>query len=333
VHLPARTRAVNRREFLLAAAGAPLALAAAPSALARRLGGGTPLALVTADLEAHVAAVELSSGRIHRRLATLPGPRSVESVGARYAVVAHTGHGAVSIVDGLSLRVRHVLHGFAEPRYTAAHPAGRYAFVTDSKRGDVAALDVLRGRVLHRLPLDGPARHVTIDRSGHTLWVSLGSKALLVAVVDVTQPARPRLVRKVRPPFLAHDVGFSLDARHVWVTSGDDERLAVYARRERRPLYTLPADAPPQHVTFVGPRAYVTSGDDGTFRVHRLSDGRLLRTTRVPVGSYNVQEGFGLVLTPSLERGTLCVLDAGGRLRHRVQVARSSHDACFVMSV
>lgn len=323
---------MNRREFLLAAAGAPLALAAAPSALARRL-GGTPLALVTADLEAHVAAVELASGRVYRRLAALPGPRSIESVAGRFAVVAHTGHGTVSIVDGRSLRVRHVLLGFAEPRYTAAHPGGRYAFVTDSKRGEVVALDVLRGLVVHRLPLDGPARHVTIDRSGHTLWVSLGSKALLVAVVDVTRPSRPRLVRTVRPPFLAHDVGFSLDARHVWVTSGDDERLAVYARRERRPLFTLPADAPPQHVTFAGPHAYVTSGDDGTFRVHRLSDGRALRTTRVPVGSYNVQEGFGLILTPSLERGTLCVLDAGGRLRHRVQVARSSHDACFVMSV
>jgi hypothetical protein len=323
---------VNRREFLLAAAGAPLVLAGAPAALARRL-GGNPLALVTADLEAHVAAVELDTGRIHRRIATLAGPRSIESVGDRFAVVAHTGGGAVTIVDGRSLRIRSVLHEFAEPRYTAAHPAGRYAFVTDSKRGEVVALDVLRGHVLHRLPLDGPARHVTIDRSGHTLWVSLGSKALLVAVVDVTHPTRPRLVRKVRPPFLAHDVGFSLDARHVWVTSGDDERLAVYARRERRPLYTLPADAPPQHVTFSGPRAYVTSGDDGTFRVHRLSDGRLLRTTRVPVGSYNVQEGFGFLLTPSLERGTLCILDAGGRLRHRVQVARSSHDACFVMSV
>jgi hypothetical protein len=279
-----------------------------------------------------VVAVELATGRISRRLATLPGPRSIESVTGTFAVVAHTAHGAVSIVDGRTLRIRHVLHGFAEPRYTAAHPHGRYAFVTDSKRREVVSLDVLSGRVLHRLPLDGPARHVTIDRAGRTLWVSLGSKALLVAVVDVTRPERPRFVRTIRPTFLAHDVGFSPDLRHVWVTSGDGERLAVYARGERRPLFTLPADAPPQHVTFAGPHAFVTSGDDGTFRVHRLSDGRALRTTRVPVGSYNVQEGFGLVLTPSLERGTLCILDAGGRLRHHVQVARSSHDACFVTS-
>jgi hypothetical protein len=85
-------------------------------------------------------------------------------------------------------------------------------------------------------------------------------------------------------------------------------------------------------VTFLGGVAYVASGDDGTVRVHSLADGRVLRTTSVPVGSYNVQQGDTLVLTPSLERGTLCILGRDGRLLHRVQVARSSHDACVVVS-
>ena len=59
----------------------------------------------------------------------------------------------------------------------------------------------------------------------------------------------------------------------------------------------------------------------------------MVRTTKVPVGSYNVQEAFGRIVTPSLDRGTFCVLDRDGRLLHRVQVAPSSHDACFVMTV
>ena len=62
-----------------------------------------------------------------------------------------------------------------------------------------------------------------------------------------------------------------------------------------------------------------------------VGDGRLLRTTRIPVGSYNVQEGWGRVLTPSLSQGTLCMVDARGALQLRRHVARSSHDACFVM--
>ena len=45
-----------------------------------------------------------------------------------------------------------------------------------------------------------------------------------------------------------------------------------------------------------------------------------------------VQDAFGWIVTPSLDRGTFCVLDRQGRLARRVQVSPSSHDACFVMT-
>jgi hypothetical protein len=321
---------VNRRTFLAGAAAAPFALAS--QAARARLLGGTPLALVTADLQAEVVAVELATGRVVRRIPTLPGPRSIESVVATTAVIAHTAHGAVGLLDGPSLRVRHVLDGFAEPRYTAGDLIGRFAYVTDSGYGGLAVIDVVRGAVVARLPLGGPARHVSLDPWSGRLWVALGAKAPEVAVVDVGTPHRPRTVARIRPPYLAHDVGFAPDGRAVWVTSGDRGTIGVYDAHSRELRFRIAADAPPQHVTFVGGRAYVTSGDDGTLRVHRLADGRLERTTRVPVGSYNVQQGLGLVTTPSLERGTLCILDRAGRLEREVTVARSSHDACLVMS-
>jgi hypothetical protein len=116
------------------------------------------------------------------------------------------------------------------------------------------------------------------------------------------------------------------------VTSGDRGELALYNARTGKVLRRLPAAAPPQHVTFAGGVAFVTSGNDGILRVHSLRDGRVLRATAVPVGSYNVQQGWDRILTPSLEHGTLCVLDGSGRLLRRVHVARSSHDACFMMS-
>jgi len=74
----------------------------------------------------------------------------------------------------------------------------------------------------------------------------------------------------------------------------------------------------------------VTSGDSGTLHVYRLSDGRLLRTTEIPVGSYNVQFGVGRVLTPSLDSGILTVLDRRGALLERIHVADSCHDSCFL---
>src|SRR5439155_26329780 len=115
-------------------------------------------------------------------------------------------------------RVVSVLRGFGEPRYTAAHPDGRHAYVTDAARGEVASLDVVRGRVLARVRVGARARHVTISPNARTLWIALGSKAEGIAIVDIADRARPRLVHTFRPPFLAHDVGWAPGGRHVWVS-------------------------------------------------------------------------------------------------------------------
>jgi DNA-binding beta-propeller fold protein YncE len=315
---------MNRRELLALAAAAPFAartmLAAAAAA---------PSALVTCDTEARLAVVDLGSFKVVRSIATLPDPRSVELVGSR-AIVCHTAVGAVSIVDAAGRRISHILRGFVEPRYAAAHPDGVHAFVTDSGHSSVVAVDVVHGRVLGRVRLREWARHLSIDADGRTLWVGLGSASPDLAVVDVSTPARPRHVGTVTPPFPAHDVGFAPGDR-VWVTSGSRGETGVFDRRGRAAL-RLPADLAPQHVTFAPDVAYVTSGDSGTLRVHRLTDGKVLRTTPIEVGSYNVQQGFGRVLTASLERGTLTVLDRRGALLARIQVASSCHDACFLPS-
>ena len=309
---------MNRRRFLAAAAAAPFALREVPAALA----AAAPLAFVTADTESHVAVVDLLAGAVRRRIETQPGPRSVERVGD-VAVVAHTVSGAVSVLHPSG--VRHEIHGFEEPRYTAAARDGRHAFVTDSGRVAVATVDVVRGEVVARLKLHLWPRHLSLSRDGRTLWIGLGTASPELAVVDVTDPRRPRLHGTVRPPFAAHDVGFAPSGR-VWVTAGEARTIAVY---DRGRVHVLAADAAPQHVTFLDGRAFVTSGDDGTLRVYDERAARLLRTTRVPVGSYNVQFAAGRVITPSLNAGTLCVLDAGGVERARVRVAASSHDACL----
>ncbi len=303
-------------------------LGASALVLAPRVRLARPVALVTADLESRLVAVDLPGGHVRAHVATLAFPRSVERVGET-AVVAHSDIGAVTLVHGPSLSVRHVLRGFGEPRYTAAHPDGRHAYVTDAARGEVVALDVTAGRVLAREAVGPRARHVTLDPSGRTLWIALGSKAEQVAIVDVSDRARPRLVRRFRPPFLAHDVGIAPDGRRAWVSSGDRNQLAVYDARTGRLLARPYGDAPPQHVTFAGGLVYVTSGWSGTLRVHRI-DGTPLARTVVPVGSYNVQQSMGWVVTPALGHGYLTTCDERGRIRFSERIARSSHDACVV---
>jgi len=282
---------MDRRSFLAAAAAAPVAL---------RLPG--PLVYVTADLEAHVAVVDLDHRTVVQRIRTLPDPRSIERVGPA-AVVAHTVSGRLSILGRGD--VEHELDAMAEPRYTAAD--GRLAWVTDSGEPSVVAVDVERGTIVRRIKLKQWPRHLA--RHGDTLVISLGTASPELAIVANGD------VRYRKAPFPVHDVGFAPDGR-LWLTSG--EQTSIWVGR------TLRAGSPPQHVTFLNGRAYVTSGDDGTLRTHSLT-GAVLHEARVPVGSYNVQFGADRVFTPSLDAGTLAVLD--GPVVH---VARSSHDAALL---
>jgi len=298
---------VNRREFLAAAAVAPLALRAGSIR--------APVALVTCDVESRLAVVDLRALRVVGSIPTPADPRAIERVGD-VALVCHTAVGALSIVDRSG--VRHVMRGFVEPRYAAAHPDGIHAFVTDSGRSSVAVVDARRGTVVDRVRLPGWARHITISGDGSRVWAGLGSASEHVAVVS-TAPLRH--VRNLTPGFLAHDVGLAPDGR-LWITSGSAGVLAVGERKRS-------ADRAPQHVTFGNGRVFVTSGDSGTLHV-QAHDGRVLSDTTVPIGSYNVQFGANRVVTPSLLRGTLAVFDRLGSPLATVQVAASCHDACIL---
>jgi hypothetical protein len=289
------------------------------------------LALVTADQDGYVAVVDLGRRRVARRIATVDGPRSVEArAGVPGALVGHATEGAVTLLDASPLRVRRVLRGFGAPRYTAIRAGGELAYVSDSGHGEVAVVDLVAGRVLRRVAVGGRARHLTLRPDGAELWVALGSSAAEIAVLDVREPARPRLVARVRPPFLAHDVGFSPSGRRVWVTAGREPRIALCDAARREPARVLRADAAPQHVTFGRDVAYVASGAAGTVATHALGSTALRRRTRVAVGSYNVQRTGARVVTSSLGGGRLTVLDRHGAVVAHAHVAASAHDACIV---
>ena len=181
---------MDRREFL-AAAATPLVLGVVPPAFARP-SGGSPFALVTADLESSIVVVELPSGRIVRRLATPADPRSIESIGGTGAVVAHT-----SSRPGVARRLlsRRPLdpRPFEAPRYTAVSDDLRFAYVTDSGRQEVAIVDLRARRVVRRVPSAARARHLTLDVLGRRLWVVLGSKSAEIAIVGLDHPRGPRV--------------------------------------------------------------------------------------------------------------------------------------------
>jgi DNA-binding beta-propeller fold protein YncE len=325
-----RSGGMNRRELLLAGAVAPLALAL-PATAAAAARGATPLALVTADSDDRVLAVDLTNMRVVHSLAVPDHPAGIEAVDLlRSALVLSQASGTVTVLDAVRPRVRTVLGGFQSPRYAAGDPRGRYAYVSDDAAGQVIAIDVPQARVIGRVEVGAGARHITISRDGSRVVTSLGSKAPRLALVDVADPRRPRLARTFPADDLAHDVGFSLDGRLIWISSGVDRRLAIHDARTFRRLHVVAGDAPPQHVTFdeLAGVVYVASGDSGTLRTHRLADGKVLRTRNVTTGSYNVCALSGRVVTPSLDDGRLTLVDATG-LRS-VHLTAHAHDACIV---
>src|SRR3954453_16182257 len=89
---------------------------------------GPALALATADTESHVAVLDVATGRVRKRVATVEGPRSIGGAGGGRVVVAPPDGGALSLLDGPTMR--RVLRGLAEPRYTAVAPEGGLAYVT-----------------------------------------------------------------------------------------------------------------------------------------------------------------------------------------------------------
>ncbi|MEA2376537.1 MAG: hypothetical protein QOD13_444 [Thermoleophilaceae bacterium] len=321
---------MRRRDFLAGLAVLPFLPDACgrPGVAARRR--RAPLVVATADTESHVVVLNAATGRVRARIATVEEPRSIEWAGGSRTVVAHTTSGAVSLLEGEPVRIRRVLRGMGEPRYTAVAPGGAYAYVTDSASGEVMVIDLERGRVIGGAEVGALARHLTISPDGRTLWVALGKQAPAVAVVDLADPRRPRARGLLHPPFLAHDVGCSPGGRRLWITSGDRDRLALYAPGRAQPIAVLRAGTPPQHVSFGGDRAYVASGDDGSLTVHRIGDGHALARTAVAKGSYNVQHGAGRVVTPSLDDGTVTIVGESGDVIARTKIAPAAHDACLI---
>ncbi len=331
---------VLRAPLLLAV----LAALAIPGSVAvARPAGGTPVALVTAETENELIAVSFPDGRVVRRVALPEDPQNVVA-NQKVIVVVSPRSGAVSLLGARSLRVTKVLRGFKSPHMAALAPPrclndrrpcrGEWAYVTDDGRGLLDVISLQQKRVVARLAVGLGAHHLSLSPNGRRLWIALGEQARTIVVVDVSRPEHPRVLSRFDPGFLAHDLAFSPNGRRVWVTSSQGNSLAVLDSRTGRRLLSVSAGPPPQHVAFGQglPRfAYVTSGYGGLIEKVNPATGRVLRTARVPYGSFNLATIGDLVITPSLLRGTVTELDPRLHVSRSVKVAPAARGVATVV--
>ena len=301
-----------------------------PSETTLRPPGGRPVALVTAETENALLAVSLQDGRIIRRVALPADPENIEVGNGGTAVLMSTKAGAVTLLDWRSLRVIKTLRGFRAPHIAAKAADGEWVYVTDDATGMLSVIQLARTRVVARVFVGMGAHHMTVSPDGRRLWIALGERARTIVVVALRRPDRPRVVRRFDPGFEVHDLAFSPSGRTVWVTTSTRRSVEVFSAATARRLYSVPAGAPPQHVAFGGRFAYVTSGYDGRIEMVNATNGQVLRSVRVPYGSFNLATAGGRVVASSLLRGTVTELNSRLHVLRTKKVAPAARDVALV---
>lgn len=285
-----------------------------------------PEALVTAETENRLVAVDMRSGRVLRRVAMPSDPENVAAGGV--AVVVSPAARTVSLVSAGSLRVAKELHGFVSPQIAVISPDGEYAYVSDAG-GTVTVVQLSDATVVDRVAVGAGAHHMSFRPDQRRLWVALGESARTIVILDTSDVARPHVLGVFHPGFPAHDVSFSPDGRTVWISSADGPDVSVFSARDHRLLFRVPVGPSPQHIAFAGPNAYLTSGYGGVLEKVRASSGRVLARARSPYGSFELAVGDGYAATSSLLRGTLAIYNLSLRLLRVIHVAPAAREVAI----
>lgn len=316
---------------MVAALFVALPLAAVGAAGARPLGGSL-VAFVAAEDADQLVAVELSSRRVVERIPVARGPHNVAATFAdgRFVVVTSPPAGRVTLVDGRSLRVRHVFGGFGYPHDVELD--GAYAWVTDERRGQVVVLDLARRRVAARVAV-GPRPHDLAV--GDVVAVTHGRRTGYVTLLS-SNPRRPRVLRRVPVGRGPHDITHAPDTATFYVTYWDSPHVGAVDAGRRRLLYRRAVGTMPHHVQFdyyTGQDVWVTDHATGRLFLVAARTGRVRRSFDGCPGAHHVAinhpEAVARAVVACHDAGTIVVLD-GRRLRP-IRAGRGPHGVALAV--
>jgi DNA-binding beta-propeller fold protein YncE len=287
-----------------------------------------PRALVTAESENRLLIVDLRTGAIKRRIAVPAGPQYVAAEPG-LAVVTSPNAGAATLLEGEPLRTSRVLPDFGAPHITEISPDGKHAYVLDDARGTLTVIRLNGARASNTTYVGAGAHHATSSPDQRRLWIALGESARTIVIVDTSDISRPRVIGRFDPGFPAHDLSFAPDGRRVWITSASGPDVTVFRASDRRLLFRVAVGAPPQHIAFDGAYAYLTSGYGSTLEKVAAATGTVIKRTRVPYGSFELDAADGFVATASLLDGKLAIFTPQLKLLHVVRLASATRDVAI----
>ncbi|MEA2147668.1 MAG: hypothetical protein QOG59_3255 [Solirubrobacteraceae bacterium] len=287
-----------------------------------------PIVLVTAETRNQLVSVDARTGRLLGRVSEATDPENVV-VGSMAIVVSSASH-TVSLLDLHTLRTITRLRRFTLPHLVAVGAGKSFAYVSDDTAGTVTPIDLSTRTELGAVAVGAGAHHMALSPDGHRLWVALGETAQTIVILDTTNPAHPRVLRRWNPGFAVHDLVYSPDGRQVWISAASAPDVTVLDARTRRVRFRVDVGAGPQHIAFDRAGVYLTSGYGSRIERVRSADGRLLRRAVSPYGSFELDVADGYVVTASLFAGKLVIYDTGLHLRHRLALAPATRDEAIL---
>jgi protein NirF len=149
--------------------------------------------------------------------------------------------GARRILDGYG-RGEEPLPVFKMPHLRGWAVAGRYVFLPAIGRHEVLVLDRTTWTEAARIAVHGQPVFAVAQPGGRRVWVNFAFPHN--DVVQVIDAAEMKVARALRPGRAVLHIEFTPRGEQAWISSRDDDAVAVYDGSSFAELARLPADKP-----------------------------------------------------------------------------------------
>lgn len=183
----------------------------------------------------------------------------------------------VAVIDTAMLKRTRMLKGVSDPERVEISRDGHSLFVTDEDAARLSVLDVVRGRVVAKIPVGREPEGVRASPDGR--WVLVTSETgNSVAIIDARTHAPLHTVLVGKRP---RDLAFTPDSRSAYVSGEADAsvyRISLPSGAPTTQLLQLREEARPMGMALDAARGrlYVSTGRAGTVAVISAPDGKLI---------------------------------------------------------
>jgi len=285
---------MSRRETLLAIGLFPIAGARTTFA-AETLPTGT---VFTADEKGgSVSAIDLASGQVRSKpLSIMPHNAQISGDGQALLLVGMAGHhsgeantGRLIVLDATDMMrpPRTEIAIGPHPAHIVTDRSGQRAFITDSAKNTVLAVDLAVGKVTQEILVGTYPHGLRLSPDGRELYVA-NMRDGDVSVVDIIAGREVKRIPTGKQPV---QVGFTPDGTQIFVSLNGENKVAIIDRMKRAVIAKVDVGRNPVQVQVTpdGHRAFIAN--QGTEASPADTVSVIDVASRKPLGTIKVGRG------------------------------------------